>query len=221
MEFNARFGDPEVPRIETRIPPNARTISALQSNDKIRHMEKYHIALTDEERVLVQAITLRLPKRAVDKLNEIWSKNARPILDVLDLLTKRNAIPEVRLKYWNDPEYQTDRRYKTSNKGLFERKGCTGEDIYTHLRFLRYLRYFLFGADLQNEVISRFEEKVGNPDWVTSGDIGPISKCARDLTRKFDLDRSRAPEEFYKLCLDMGLPRYIARLVMESVKKAR
>ena len=68
-------------------------------------------------------------------------------------------------------------------------------------------------------MISRFEEKVGNPDWVTSGDIGPISKCARDLPPAIDLGSKSRARRILQALFDMGLPRYIARLVMESVKK--
>ena len=88
---------------------------------------------------------------------------------------------------------------------MFERNGCTGQEIYTHPHFIPYLRYFLFGADLPDAVIAKFEEKVGNPDWVTSGDIVPIGKCARDLARQYRLDQADTPEEFFRLCLDMGL----------------
>ena len=66
-----------------------------------------------------------------------------------------------------------------------------------------------------------FEEKVGNPQWVSSSDIVPIGKFARDLTRQYRLDQADAPEEFFKLCLDMGLSLTTAESVMRSVKQIR
>ena len=116
---------------------------------------------------------------------------------------ERDAIPEERLNYWTDPDYNTG-QLKASNKGVFERNGCTGQEIYTHPHFIPYLRYFLFGADLPDAVIAKFEEKVGNPCRVTSSDIVPVSKCARAHARQHSLDRAHAGEEFFKLCLDMG-----------------
>ena len=104
---------------------------------------------------------------------------------------------------------------------MFERNGCTGQEIYTHPHFIPYLRYFLFGADLPDAVIPEFEERVGNLRWVTSGDIVPIGKSARDFARQHQLDRAHASEEFFKLCLDRGLGLSTAASVMHSVKQLR
>jgi hypothetical protein len=79
----------------------------------------------------------------------------------------------------------------------------------------------LFGPELPDDVIAKFEAKVGNPEWVTSSDVVPIGKFARDLTRQHHLDVSDAPEEFFKLCLDMGLSVSIAESVMRSVRQIR
>ena len=73
----------------------------------------------------------------------------------------------------------------------------------------------------REDVIARFEEEVGNPDWVTSSDIVLIGKCARGLAREYRLDRGDAPEEFYKLCLDMELGLSIAATVRRSVGQLR
>ena len=184
-------------------------------------MNRYHIELTSDESALVQAIDFRRRHRNHGEARAAYLANRRPILALLKSLSERDAIPMQRLKYWNDPDYIPDRRLKTSHKGLFERNGRVGDEIYTHAHFLPYLRYFLFGADLPHSAIENFERKVGNPDWITSGDIIPIGGCARDLARRHKLDNVHASEEFYKLCLDMGLQRYIARSVMNSVKKLR
>ncbi|KPG02091.1 hypothetical protein IP86_00955 [Rhodopseudomonas sp. AAP120] len=163
---------------------------------------------------------LRVSHRHHDEGHAAYKANKEPILALLTSLSSRKAVPAQRLSYWNDPRYNYG-RIKASRKGLFERNGCTGADIYTHPHFIPYLRYFLFGADLLAAVIASFEEKVGNPQWVTSSDIVPIGKCARDLTRQNRLDVSEAPDEFFKLCLDMGLSLGIAESVMRSVKQIR
>ena len=178
------------------------------------------IELTDEETAILGAIDLRVSHSTHDEGHAAYLANKRPILALLQSLGERGAIPHQRLSYWNDPDYNTGRP-RTSHKGVFERNGCTGEDIYTHPHFLQYLRYFLFGPDLPDPVIAKFEEKVGNPDWVTSSDIVPISKYARALTRQFGLDRRHAAEEFFKLCLDMGLGLSTAGIVPRSVMQIR
>lgn len=183
-------------------------------------MKKYHIELTEAEEALVDAIDLRVSHSSHDEGHAAYKANQGPILALLKSLSERGAVPRERLNYWNDPDYNTG-RLKASNKGVFERNGCTGQEIYTHPHFMPYLRYFLFGADLPDTVITAFEEKVGNPDWVTSSDIVPIGKCARDLARRHGLDRAHAPEEFFKLCLDMGLGLSTAASVMRSVKQLR
>ena len=83
------------------------------------------------------------------------------------------------------------------------------------------MRYFLFGAALPDEVITAFEAGVGGPAWVSSSDIVSIGKLARDLTRRHGLDKSSAADEFFKLCLDMGLGLSTAHSVLHVVRQIR
>lgn len=183
-------------------------------------MEKYHIALTETEAATLAAIDLRLRHPNHDEGRAAFLRNGEPILALVRSLAGRDAIPAVRRSYWKDPDYNKS-GVKTSRRGIFEKNGTRGHDIYIHPDFVRYLRYFLFGADLPDAVISAFEEKVGNPEWVTSSDIVPIGHCAHDLTRQYRLPISDAPEEFFKLCLDMGLGLPTAESVMRAVKQVR
>lgn len=183
-------------------------------------MDKYRLQLTENEAATLANIDLEYVSRHRSDGHEAYKTNKKPILTLLQSLSNRNAIPEARLNYWNDARYQKS-RIKASHKGLFERNGCTGSDIYTHPHFIRYLRYFLFGAELSDSVISEFEANVGNPQWVTSSDVIPIGKCARNLTRRHRLNPHDASEEFFKLCLDMGLSLSVAEQVMQSVKQVR
>lgn len=181
-------------------------------------MRGYEIDLTPEEQVLLNAIDLRDTHADHDEGRAAHLANRQPVLALLQSLDEREAIPDERLNYWLEPEYYTG-RHKTSHKGMFERNGCTGEDIYIHPHFLPYFRYFLFGVDLPEEVVERFEERVDECIWVTSSDIIPIAKCARTLTRRFGLEGRTASEEFFKLCLDMELglstADHVRRLVMQ------
>lgn len=180
-------------------------------------MEKYHTSLTEAETALLAKIDLRSIHESHAEGHQAHNANKEPLLALLKSLSDRQAIPQERRNYWNDPRYNPG-RIKASHRGLFERNGRRGSDIYTHSDFLAYLRYFLFGCDLPDGVISEFEKKVGDPQWVTSSDVVPICKHARELTRRFGLDRSEAPEEFFKLCLDMGLGLNRALAVRQSVR---
>ena len=153
-----------------------------------------------------------------------YKANQQPILALLKSLNERGVVPKQRMHYWRNPDYNTSNP-RRSHKSVFEKNGCTGHDIYTHLHFLPYLRYFLFGADLPDAVVAQFETKLeelsGNPDEVTSGDYEPLSKRARSLVRQHRLDRTTAAEEFFKLCLDIGLGLMLARYVRRAVMRIR
>lgn len=174
----------------------------------------YKIETTDEETKLLAGIEFDQTR-----LNhEQYQKQGQVILELLRSLTERNAIPDIRLKYWFDPEYQIG-RIKASHKGLFERNGRKGEEIYTHPHFLKYLRYFLFGAQLPSAAIAEFEGVVGNPEWVSSGDLTDITKGTRAIVRKFRLQGE--DEEFYRLALDIGLNQWFAKSVRDTVKQVK
>jgi hypothetical protein len=174
----------------------------------------YAIELTDEETVLLSDIELDAMQLDYEKL-----KRQEPhVLGLLKSLLDRGAIPQTRLRYWSDPNFQNG-RVKASHKGLFERNGTVGQEIYTHPHFLDYLRYFLFGAQLPERVIAEFGVVVGNPNWVTSGDVTNITKGTRRIVREYGLQTEH--EEFYRLALDMGLSLSFAQSVRDAVKRVK
>lgn len=176
----------------------------------------YAINLTDDEIQLLGGIELDTDKLRFDR--EAYKRQGPLVLRLWNSLMENDAIPEHRLRYWSDPEYQLG-RVQASHKEIFERNGTTGEAIYAHPNFLGYLRYFLFGAQLPRDAISEFEGIVGNPEWVTSGDATKISKGSRDLVRRYRLQGQE--EEFYRLALDVGLDQYFAKVVRDAVKQVR
>lgn len=174
----------------------------------------YEIELTEDESDLLQQIELDMARLDHTQLE----RQGPLVLRLLQSLRERNAIPKVRLRYWSDADYATG-RVKASHQGLFERNGRRGSEIFTNPQFLKYLRYFLFGADLPKEAIVEFEEAVGDPKWVTSGDATAIAKAARRIVRQYGLRGDE--EEFYRLALDMGLDQPFARTVRDAAKQAR
>lgn len=174
----------------------------------------YEVELTVHETEILSGI--ELDQSALD--HEQYKRQAPLILELLASLVERKAIPEIRLKYWSDPEYHLG-RLKTSYKGIFERNGNQGDEIYIHPNFLPYLRYFLFGAQLPAAAIAEFKAVVGDSDWVSSGDITNITKGTRAIVRKFGLQND--DEEFYRLALDVGLNQLFAKSVRDTVKQVR
>ena len=186
-------------------------------------MEKYHIDLTDEEQALVERIQLSVPRFA--DVQKIYEANEQSVVALSRSLFGRGAIPEQRLKYCNDSEYNTGGRKRVSRKDAFERNGTEGDEMYAHLHFLPHLRYFLFGAELPDELIEMFEhgleEKHILPEWFTSGDYSPTWKLARIAIREYGLERNKVADEFYKLCLDVGLGPYAAQTTRRDVKRIK
>ncbi|MHC2866404.1 hypothetical protein ACVIYH_007482 [Bradyrhizobium diazoefficiens] len=181
-------------------------------------MEKYHIKLTESEAAILAKVDLWESHRNHDEGHAAYKANAQPILTLLQSLSDRSAIPQERLNYWNDPRYHQG-RIKASRKGLFERM-VAEVPTFTRIHILSVIfDIFCLCADLPDDVIAAFEEKVGNPQWVSSSDVIPIGKDARDLTRQYRLDKTDAPEEFFKLCLDMGLSLTTAESVMRRSNK--
>ena len=183
-------------------------------------MNKYHVALTQSEIALLGSINFSENVSSHIDRHNVFKANGDLILSLLSSLNERSAIPEIRLLYWNDPAYNQGRT-KTSRKGLFERNGCSRLEIYKHPHFIPCLRYFLFGADLPCGVILAFEEKVGNPEWISSGDIVPLGKFLQQLVRNEGLDVVETPEEFFKLCLDMGLGLSNSESILKSLSRMR
>ena len=184
-------------------------------------MKQYHIELTCCEQTLVASIDFE------SVTHESFLKNQKSILSLLKSLSERSAIPKHRLSYWTDPDYNISPYKNTSNRGVFERNGRSGCEIYTHPSFLKYLRYFLYGVDLQDELIERFKcsctKDLIDFKYVTSSDIIPICKHARKVARiaiqEYGLSKRHVTEELFKLCLELKLSLIHARSVRDYVAR--
>lgn len=171
----------------------------------------YEIELTEAETELLNKIELDTSKLVAGQ----FEKQAPFMLELYKSLEDRGAIPEIRFKYWNDPDYRNGHA-QLSHKGMFEQKGSQGEEIYTNPGFLEYLRYFLFGAQLREDAVAEFKVMIGDPVW-SQRDRKLIATSTSKIVRKYDL--SLCEEEFYRLALDMGLGKDAASLVRKTVKQ--
>ena len=183
-------------------------------------MNKHHIKLTKDEARWVAMITFDVKSLDHGGRLEARKANEQPILRLVESLHQRNAIPEPRRRYWKDPAYNIGGNGK-SRKGVFEGNGCRGTNIYRHPGFLRHLQYFLYGADLNDQIVKEFDDQIEDLEPLTSGDLEPIRARARRLTREHRLERKSAAEEFFKLCIDLGLDMSTARAVRDTVMKTR
>ncbi|MDP3072299.1 MAG: hypothetical protein Q8N18_18555 [Opitutaceae bacterium] len=147
---------------------------------------------------------------------------ALPSLTAACQLTKslldRKAIPEPRIRYFFDPEFNLGKNY--SRKDQFERRGNQGDAIYTHPHFLKYLRYFLFGPDLPPTAIGAFAQRVTESGgFVSDSDYPDLNQIVRQAIKTYGLDPAAAAEEFFKLALECGLDPSTARRFRDTAKK--
>ena len=100
----------------------------------------------------------------------------------------------------------------------------------THILIsLKYLGYFLCGADLPDDLIEMFivdaEKGYVSFNYVTSSDITPICKAARKVARiairQHRFSKSHVAEEFFRLCIDIGLDLGDARIVRDDVMRIK
>lgn len=179
------------------------------------NMATFTIELLPEERTLVDEITFDPVRNPVDH-----ERNAAIAERLTRSLMDRGGIPKRRLRYFTDADFNIGGR-GTSRQGRFERNGCREEDIPRHPNFLRYLCYFIFGADLPDAIRSEFKADVDACGFVTSGDVEPLRKKARTLVRRHGLTAYNAQEELYKLALDCGLSQSAAASIRDAVSTVR
>ncbi len=178
---------------------------------------RFAIELTETERSIcdqieMDALKLRGPETA--------NRNADSVMELLDLLDERSGIPQNRIAYFTDPEFNQGNHGRSRQQG-FERNGCRGSEILRHPHFLKYLKYFLFGADLPSRVIASFVKTIDGCGTVSSGDITELSTEARRLTRLHRLESRTASDEFFKLAIDCDISPWMADSIRTSVRSVR
>ncbi len=173
--------------------------------------DKPDIELKDRELDLLKRIAFDS-----QNLNEIRA-SIMPMVALSELLLKRNAIPEVRLLYFTDPERNPGGRGK-SREQIFESNGTSGDDILAHPSFMQHLRYFVFGPRLPSDVIKTFKDAARFSGYLTGGDIVDLLPVARGIVRSHSLNPYEASEEFFKLALECGASPSSANDLRKTVR---
>lgn len=143
-----------------------------------------------------------------------------PMAALSELLLERGAIPEIRLRYFTDPECNPGGRGK-SRQNMFERNGTCADEILEHPHFLQYLQYFVFGPRLPPSVIQQFKEVATFSGYLTAGDLNDLAASARAVVRSAQLIPAQAAEEFYKLALECGAVPSSAEIIRNSIRQVR
>jgi hypothetical protein len=176
------------------------------------------IELTPAEQKLAKQIVFDVLQKPLEY--EETLENGERAAALANSLMKRKAIPEERLRYFTDPEYNPGRG-KESRFTYFRNNAGSTDKVFRHPHFLPYLRYFIYGADLPAELKQEFLKKAEDY-WIKSGEL---AKFAQQLVRKYNLERPplnyRLKEVFYQLALDCSCTEGIARSVREAVMKVK
>lgn len=177
----------------------------------------YIIALTAVEQELLDKLTfdVQLSTPYEERL-----KNLDHAGELTECLLERSAIPQHRLDWFTQPEHNIGGR-GSSREEIFRRNASPGADIFRHPHFLKHLRYFIFGPDLPEQLMSSFQIEVEKCGMVTSGDIIPLANFARQQVRMCSLDARHASEEYFKLALEAGLDADQARTIRDKVRQVR
>jgi hypothetical protein len=176
------------------------------------------IELTEAEQELARKIAFDLDNIRLEHEQAI--ENGELAATLMQCLIDRKAIPENRLRYFGDPDYNPNNA-KASKANLFLRNAKTLEQMYRHPNFVRYLKYFVYGADLPPAIKEAFFAKA-QEHFVTSEELVQL---ARSLVRNFYLIRypraHNLPDTFYQLALDCGCDQWDARRVREAIMKLK
>jgi hypothetical protein len=143
-----------------------------------------------------------------------------PAFQLTKSLLKREAVPDVRLRYVTDPELNV-RGHGKSRIEVFERNGTRGDDIFRDPNFHKYLRYFVVGPELPSSTIAAFTELAKRCGMITSGDCDAFCNLARSEARRCGLSKRQAAEELFKLSLEVGLDDGMSRIVRDSVMRTK
>jgi len=174
------------------------------------------IELTQSEQSLVNVLRLsRLQNDSVGQSEEIEDGKyaERLMLSLLD----RKAILASRWRYFYLPKYNISQP-QTSRYTQLLRKAGAAESVYWLSDFRKYLRYFVFGADLPDAIKRAFHTKFVE----TNGSRVALAQLARRLVREHQVDCGSEPSEnFYQLALDSGLQQWDARVLRDSVKTVK
>jgi hypothetical protein len=175
------------------------------------------IVLAAAEQILLDQIELD----ALALRDHVHTKqNGELVCKLMRSLVAREAIPAQRMSWFTNADYHIGGR-GSSRRDVFERNGRTGAEILEHPHFLKYVRYFVYGPDLPGSVVEAFAERIAECGHVTSSDILPIAKFARQQARTQRLDPRAASEEFFKLALEHGWGSDCAVFVRDQVRTLR
>jgi len=168
------------------------------------------IPLTSEEQTLFSEICFDWQS------HEELRGSLVPMEALASSILRRGVVPELRVAYFTDPEFNPGGRGK-SRQDIFEKNGTSGEEILRHPHFLKHLEYFVCGPDLPAAAIEKFRNEAYS-SHLSGSDVGDLTPWARSCVRDNHLDPHHASEEFFKLAVECGAIPGFADNLRKSVR---
>lgn len=170
------------------------------------------VELSSEEQELLTHIIFEMKNQDRDTLIQSCSFASQLTMSLL----QRNAISKIRIEYFTNPQYNIGS--KKSRKDIFISNSKTKEEMIKHPHFLKYLKYFIYGPDLTQDTINGFRS-ILIEDMGTSGMVqSQLCSFARSETKRHNIERKKAKDEFYKLALECDCGDSLARNVYDAIR---
>ena len=147
--------------------------------------------------------------------DEVIRKSSRAASHLTTLLLEREAIPEIRIRFFIEPEFNTG--VNKSRLQVFESDGVSGYVIFGDPRFLEYLHYFIYGPNLPDQVINEFSNVAYPYEYISGGDIKDLRELAISLVDEYKLNPKEVACEFFKLAIECEMDVYYAQLIRDTV----
>lgn len=173
------------------------------------------IELTTKEMEMVQLLepfTISL-----DEPYEQRERKLKVSAQLMHSLLDRQVIPKVRLKYFTQAEYNLPSARK-SRQQVFEHNGRSGSRIFEDPAFLKYLKYFICGAELPWELKVDLQAAKSN-SYYESEFLDEACVLVKRYRAAGSCDDKTLAEEVFKHALDIGLELPVSMRLWERVRK--
>lgn len=154
---------------------------------------------------------------SVDEPYELKERKSKASGRLMQSLLDRSAIPKSRIKYFTQPEYNlpTSRR---SHQQVFEHNGKSGSRIFEDPAFLKYLKYFIYGADLPWELKVDLQAAKSNA-YYENEFVDDACLLVERYRPSITLEDQVLAEEIFKYTLDIGVELSACKHLWEKVRK--
>ncbi|MBP6303910.1 MAG: hypothetical protein KBB37_01705 [Bacteroidia bacterium] len=154
------------------------------------------ITLTKEEQKMWElALDKDLENTSSEKYKEILLLREK----LMKSLLKKGLIPEIRLNYFFDLQYNLSNTKKSRYENF---KNL--EVPYQHPHFYKYLTYFVEGPCIPNELLNTINEIRKKYPYYPSDSLDEVKKAVRSYLKNDPKNKSNLAEELYKLYLEFG-----------------